>query len=63
MSQIKRRIFAAILLVALIVVPFLDWKLGAVLWMSAWLVFIFQNLYSGHTRRLSENDETEEGRD
>ena len=45
MSQTKRRILAAILLVILIGVPFLDWKLGAVLWMCAWLVFILQNLY------------------
>lgn len=63
MSQTKRRIFAAFLLVALIGVPFLDWKLGAVLWMSAWLVFIFQSLYSGHTREPGENNETEEGQD
>ena len=49
MSQTKRRVFAAILLIILIGVPFLDWKLGAVLWMCAWLVFIFQNLYSGRS--------------
>jgi len=63
MTQTKRRVFAAILLVILIGVPFLDWKLGAVLWMSAWLVFIFQNLYSGPTRRLGENNETGDGQD
>ena len=63
MSQTKRRIFAAILLVLLIGVPFWDWKLGAVLWMSAWLVFIFQNLYSGQTRKLDENNETGDGQD
>ena len=63
MTQTKRRIFAAILLVILIGAPFLDWKLGAVLWMSAWLVFIFQNLYSGHTRRLGANNDTEDGQD
>ena len=44
MSRNKRKIFALILLVLLIGVPFIDWKLGALLWMSAWLVFIFQNL-------------------
>jgi hypothetical protein len=55
MSKIKRRIFAAILLVILIGVPFWDWKLGAVLWMCAWLVFIFQNLYSGRSWKSGEN--------
>jgi len=55
MSHIKRRIFAAILLTILIGVPFWDWKLGAVLWMCAWLVFIFQNLYSSRNRKLREN--------
>ena len=42
----KKRIVAGTLLVLLIVVPFLDWRIGAVLWMSAWLVFILQKLYS-----------------
>jgi hypothetical protein len=55
MSKIKRRIFAAILLIILIGVPFWDWKLGAVLWMCAWLVFIFQNLYSGRNWKFGEN--------
>jgi len=56
MSQTKRRIFAAILLVILIGVPFWDWKSGAVLWMCAWFVFIFQNIYSGHNRKPGENN-------
>jgi len=63
MSQTIRRVSAAILLLILICVPFWDWKLGAVLWMSAWLVFIFQNLYSGHTRKWGGNNETGDGKD
>ena len=63
MSQTKRRILAAILLVILIGVPFLDWKLGAVLWMCAWLVFILQNLYSGRTRNFAENKDEEDEQD
>jgi hypothetical protein len=55
-SQIKRRVFAAIILILLIVVPFLDWRLGAVLWMCAWLVFIFQNLYSRRNWRFGGMD-------
>lgn len=55
MSQTIRKISAAIILIFLIGVPFLDWKLGAVLWMCAWLVFIFQKLYSGQNWKLGEN--------
>lgn len=60
MSQTKRRILAAILLIILIGVPFLDWRLGAVLWMCAWLVFIFQNLYSGRNPKLGENNDEDD---
>jgi len=55
MPQTKKRIFAAILLIVLIGVPLWDWKLGAVLWMCAWLVFIFQNIYSGHNWKFGED--------
>jgi len=41
----KRKIAAIILLVLLIGVPFINWRLGAVLWMCAWLVFILQNIF------------------
>ena len=64
MSQATRKLFAVILLLLLVVVPFIDWKLGAVLWMCAWLVFIFQNLLPGNKwRPPNENnggDEREE---
>lgn len=60
MSKNIQRISAIILLVILIGVPFLDWKLGAVLWMCAWLVFIFRNLYSGQTWNLGEKEEQED---
>ena len=63
MSQNIRRISAAIILVILIGVPIWDWKLGAVLWMCAWLVFIFQNLYSRHNWKFGENNEQEEDQD
>jgi len=55
MPQTIRRISAAILLIVLIGLPFWDWKLGAVLWMCAWLVFIFQKLYSGHNWKFEKN--------
>ncbi len=60
MSRNVRRIAAAILLVMLIVVPFWNWQLGAVLWMCAWLVFIFQNLYSRHNWKFGENDQEDD---
>lgn len=50
----KRKIFAGILLVLLIVVPFINWQLGAVLWMCAWLVYIFQNLFSRRSWTLGD---------
>jgi ABC-type transport system involved in cytochrome bd biosynthesis fused ATPase/permease subunit len=57
----KRKIFAGILLTLLIVVPFINWQLGAVLWMCAWLVFIFQNIFSRRTWKLgdSQNEDDE----
>ena len=59
----KRKILAGILLTLLIVVPFINWQLGAVLWMCAWLVFIFQNIFSRRSWKLgdtqNEDDETD----
>ena len=63
MSQTKRRILAVILLILLIGVPFWDWKLGAVLWMCAWLVFIFQKLYSGHNWKFGDNNDRQDGQE
>ena len=57
MSGNTKRVMAAILLITLIVVPFINWRLGAVLWMCAWLVFIFQNLYSGRGWKLTEDND------
>ena len=52
---------AFILLFLLIVVPFIDWRLGAVMWLCAWLVFIFQNIFSRHSWNLGDkiNEEDE----
>jgi ABC-type transport system involved in cytochrome bd biosynthesis fused ATPase/permease subunit len=62
MSQTVRRFSALVILVLLVVVPFIDWKLGAVLWMCAWLVFIFQNLFTKQKWKFGKenNDEDEE---
>ena len=63
MSQTIRRILAATLLIILIVVPFWDLKFGAVLWMCAWLVFIFQKLYSPRNWKFDANKDPEDEQD
>jgi hypothetical protein len=61
MTRTTRKIFAVILLVLLLVVPFFNWKLGAMFWMSAWMVYIFQNMFSRRNWKLmEEDDEVEE---
>lgn len=57
MSPTTRKFFAVILLVLLIGLPFIDWKLGAVLWMCAWLIFMFQKLFPKHNWKLEEDDD------
>ena len=59
----KRKFFAVILLFLLIVVPFIDWRLGAVMWMCAWLVFIFQNLFSRQTWNLGDKEDEEDDKE
>jgi hypothetical protein len=54
-----RKFFAVILLILLIIVPFIDWRLGAVMWMCAWLVFIFQKLFSRQDWNLGDKEEEE----
>jgi hypothetical protein len=41
-----RKIGAWALLILLIVVPFLNWRLGALLWMCAWVTYICQSLFN-----------------
>jgi hypothetical protein len=60
MSRTTRKFFAVILLVLLLGLPFIDWRLGAVLWMSVWLVFIFQNLYSKKHWKFGEGSDDEQ---
>jgi len=60
MSKTTRKIFAFILLVVLIGVPFINWRLGAVLWMCVWLIFIFQNLYPSHNWKLGDDSDQDD---
>lgn len=54
-----RKICAWIILFLLVVVPFLNWRLGAVLWMCACLTYICQELFN--KRRYLEEDENHDG--
>ena len=60
MSQTTRKLFAVILLILLLGLPFIDWRLGAVVWMSAWLVFIFQNLLAKNDWKHEDDDDNED---
>lgn len=46
-----RKISAATLLILLLVVPFLNWRLGALLWLCSWIIFLSQQLFKGKPRR------------
>jgi hypothetical protein len=59
----KRKIAAGILLALLLIVPFINWRLGAVLWMCAWLVFILQNTFARRRWHLGTRDEDEDAPD
>ena len=56
-----RKISAWVILAILLVVPFFNWKLGALFWMCAWLVFICQGLFRGKPLSVveGESEETE----
>jgi hypothetical protein len=56
-----RKIGAIIILFLLLVVPFLNWRIGAILWMSAWLTYIFQGLAKGWAFRGKKKDDPDGG--
>lgn len=58
-----KRFLAIIVLLLLLVVPFFNWRAGAVLWLIAWTVYLVKSL---HDKRSvaggqGENGEEEEG--
>jgi len=61
MTKTTRKISAVIILVLLFIVPFINWKLGAVFWMCAWLVFILQGLFSRNSWKFGEDDDQGNG--
>ena len=59
-----KKVLAIIVLFLLLVVPFLNWRAGAVLWLVAWSVFLLQGLYvkhSGGDERKERGEEEGEG--
>ena len=61
-----RKIGAWIILILLLVVPFINWRVGALLWMCAWLVYIIQGLSKGRPLvqyTAEEDDRIEEDDD
>ena len=61
----SRKIGAWILLILLLVVPFINWRLGALLWMCAWVTYICQGVFNRnpieHHYREDEDEDEEAG--
>ncbi len=41
-----RKISAWSILIALIVVPFINWRIGAVMWLCAWIIYLLQMTFN-----------------
>ncbi len=51
-----RKISAWIILIILIVTPFVNWRLGAVIWLCAWIIYVLQ-MFISKTRRPPSDQE------
>lgn len=61
-ERIMRRVYAIIVLFLLLVVPFLNWRVGAVLWLIAWSAFLLKGLFAKRdTHDGGEEDEDGKG--
>jgi hypothetical protein len=56
-----RKFGAWLLLFLLIVVPFINWQLGALVWMCAFLVYILQQVFNGNPFTVAPSEEEGEG--
>jgi hypothetical protein len=56
----KRKISTWLILFLLIVVPFFNWRLGALLWMCAWVTYICQGVFDRKYPLQYEDDDVEE---
>lgn len=59
--MIAKKAITWIILVVLVVTPFVNWRLGAVIWLCAWIIYVVQISLSSFQRRNSpgslEDDE------
>ncbi len=55
------KIGALILLILLLVVPFINWRLGALLWMCAWVTYICQGVFNRNTLGDIVEDDDDDG--
>jgi len=61
---VMKKVLAIIVLILLLVVPFFNWRAGALLWLIAWSVFLLQGLYAGRPvedGKPGKGEEDEEG--
>ncbi len=52
-----RKFGAWILLFLLLVVPFINWQLGALIWMCAFLVYILEQVFRGNPFSITPKQE------
>ena len=53
----SRKIAAWFILILLLVVPFFNWRLGALLWMCAWVTYICQEVFNRrHIQQYKDDD-------
>jgi len=45
-----RKLITWIILICLLVMPFINWRLGAVIWLCAWIIYILQ-LFFGRIQK------------
>ena len=55
-----KKVLAIIVLFLLLVVPFLNWRAGAVLWLMAWALFVLQGLFVSRNPEGSFEEKGEE---
>jgi hypothetical protein len=55
-----RKIGAWILLIILLVVPFINWRLGALLWMCAWVTYICQTIFDRKQSSMHDHGDNDD---
>ena len=57
-----RKIAAGIILALLLIIPFINWRMGAVFWLCAMIIFVMQGLFNRKNWNLGvpEDDNQED---